>query len=244
MKVFNVPIYRTTIEKFDMEFKDEKLKKADFEQNYWNYVDRMNYIKDLNWYPWEYNEIIGFIRLSCTSAEIEGALFSGNYKRIIRNFRPLKIRYQKTLFHVDYSKFKDNDSFARVLRNEIEEAIKHETSLKRRHVDLLSFENFAKYFDWGRLINANRLNKQKSAIEILNGIASSPNCRLIYFDEPINSGNSYYDKNTDIDELLNKAQKRETEDKSILTEETKSFLKELAVKKPDKFIELLMILKK
>lgn len=243
MKVFNIPIYRTTIEQFDTEFKNDKLRKEDCEQILWNYVDRMNYIKELNWYPWEFNEIIGYIRLSCTLTEIEGTLFLMNYKRIIRNFIPRKIRYQKTLFHLDYSIFTDNSSFTEILRKEIIDVAKNESSIKRRHVDLLTFENFAKYYDWGKLIQDNRSDSKISSIELLNQIANSPNSRLIYFGEEMNSGKSYYDKNTDIDDLLRKAKEKENEKETELTESTKSFLKELAEKSPDKFLELILILK-
>ena len=243
MKVINIPIYRTTIEQFDKEFKNDKLRKEDFEQILWNYVDRMNYIKELNWFPWEYNEIIGFIRLSCTLTEIEGALFLMNYKRIIRNFIPRKIRYQKTLFHVDYSNFTDNSSFTEILRKEIINVAKNESSIKRRCIDILSFENFAKYYDWGNLIQNNRSDNKISSIELLNQIANSPNSRLIYFGEEMTSGKSFYDKNMNIYDLFWKAKEKEKEKETELTETTKSFLKELAEKRPDKFIELTLMLK-
>jgi hypothetical protein len=168
MKIFNIPIYRTSIDKFEEEFRSDKLKKEDIEQVDWNYVERINTILDSLWFPWEFNEIIGYIRISATSTDIEGVLFIGNHQRIRRNYHQRKIRYDKMLFRINYNALTKGSEILVAIRNEIEKLAKKEKSLKHRYVDINSFENIAKYFDWDKIIQVNRLNKTRSATELLN----------------------------------------------------------------------------
>lgn len=242
MNIFNIPIYRTSIDKFEEELKKDKLKKEDFKQIDWNYVERMNYILDTLWFPWKFNEIIGYIRISLTRTDIEGALYLGNYKRIRRNYQNRKIKYQNTLFRINYTSLRKSTEIFEILKKEIEKIVKQEHSLKNRYVDIDSYESIAKYIDWQKVIQDNNTKKIMTPTEFLNDIADSPNSRMIYFGEEVKT-QKYYDKNTDIDELLKKAQSKEKENRNELSGNAKSFLKELNAENPMKFKELMLILR-
>lgn len=240
MKVFDIGIYRTTLEKFNYEYEKSKESKDGIDQTLWNYIDRINYIKDIDWYPWFYNDIIGYIRIMATPSEIEGTLFIGNYIKPRRSFKPKKIRYLKTLFHVSYSKYSNNEEFSNLMNNEIMNSIHKAPILKNRHIDIEAFECFSQFYDWGKLISLKNVVTQKSPIEILNDLANSSNCRAIYFNEEPTSHNNVA---VDIDELFEKAKKRSTANSKALNDNTIEFLKELKSKQPYKYIELLLSLK-
>jgi len=160
--IFIIPIYRISEEKFykvientlDGLANPNKFKKLfeDWENKKLEYKNRMS--KYL-YYLWQFNEVVGWIGIFKLSTQIRGEIYYKYPGRIFQNSR-IKIQWVGKLFELNVTGDESNNEIFEMVKSEIEMEVKNTKILKKRYVDLSSFERFGKYFDW----NAFMLNEK------------------------------------------------------------------------------------
>lgn len=157
MYFLDIPIYRCTSERHAQEMEDEKqrllnlglLYDDEIPESYVAGVQRL--FESSVWYPWRYNEIIGWIRLFALGFQIRGEYWFIRAKRIRRDLRRKRVYYSgKTFehsFHPDESAAKIYEEICREL-----ERLQDERPFKGRHLDLDTFRTIGSFIKWRQLI--------------------------------------------------------------------------------------------
>jgi len=109
-----------------------------------------NYFDSKIWYPWRYNELIGFIRLYVCGSQVRGELWKRRAKRQTR-FPRQAFYIVGDLFQSETSFLQSNDAIANALIAALE-ACGRERALQGRYLDLEPFRRMAAHTDWRRLI--------------------------------------------------------------------------------------------
>ena len=149
----DIPIYRQRIEKLVGEIDKEKLKYADIE-------DKATYCDVVNtfWYPWKYNEIVGWIELFVIPTQIRGEYWWLNNnsipvedERITKNSKK-KFYLRGKLFELQiYSQ----DTSLKIYKK-LSKKIITESKTKRfqgRYFDLHHLEALGPFVNWRELID-------------------------------------------------------------------------------------------
>jgi hypothetical protein len=151
----DLPIYRLSLRQHTAELKTEKRKYLAPLKKYKNvapesYANADRWFDRYHWYPWRYNEIIGWMRLYALGTQIRGELWCVKAKRITR-------RMKKKFFYVGKAferSFRDNDSNERIA-GEVARKLKQFTKerwMRKRSLDLECFQAVAPALNWRRLL--------------------------------------------------------------------------------------------
>jgi hypothetical protein len=150
----DVPVYRLEREKYYSErtefvdktmYPDEDARKH-YESHYDSKVRFQDHLETSFGGCWEYNEIIGYIRLHFLGSQIRGEYFAVNAKRIIRT--------RKKIFTYRTHKLAPEESISFLTSSaEIADAISRyietcATELPNRYVDRSVFDAVARHVDW------------------------------------------------------------------------------------------------
>ncbi len=101
--------------------------------------------------PWQYNQVIGWVRLYVLGSQLRGDLWMMTGKRLHRKSHN-PIRRVRDDFEIDII---PDESSAQIL-SKLEQELKHlQKSLykKRRFLDLECFQSLAPFIDWRKLID-------------------------------------------------------------------------------------------
>jgi hypothetical protein len=109
-----------------------------------------NYFDAKIWYPWRYNELIGFIRLYVCGSQVRGQLWERRAKRQAR-FPRQPFYCVGDLFQRDISFLQTNESIASALIAALR-ACGRERGLRGRYIDVEPFRRMAEHIDWRRLV--------------------------------------------------------------------------------------------
>ena len=102
------------------------------------------------WYPWPYNEAIGWIQISVRGEEIKGALYFVKAKKVRRRMSK-RFHWAGELFEIDVLL---NDSSTKIYKTICAELDKFrsEWPYRKWYVDTEAFRNIAPFVDWRRLV--------------------------------------------------------------------------------------------
>lgn len=140
---FDVPVYRIPEGQYNRE-RDAYIE-ANLNQN----AD----IRDHFWRSyggcWQFNEIIGYIRLHFLGSQVRGEYFGVNKKRIVRTrTRTFEHLTHKLAPEVDILQPLTSESILAAVREYLENCKKE---LPLRHIDTVLFEVIAEHVDWRAL---------------------------------------------------------------------------------------------
>lgn len=162
---FDVPVYRLSEERYyrDMaqHIDDALFPPEDRLSNTLRELDRINPSKNdaLRGHiaikyggSWQFNEIVGYIRLFFLGSQVRGEYFAIGQKRICRTRR--KIFELKSLNLVPEVEISDFTSNAAILAAVLEYLSNCRKKLKGRHVDSEIFANLSRFIDWQSVLHS------------------------------------------------------------------------------------------
>jgi hypothetical protein len=140
---FDIPVYRIPMDQYNRE-RDAYIE-AKANQN--------EVIRNHLWHTyggcWQYNEIIGYIRLYFLGSQVRGEYFGVNKKSIVRTrTRTFEHLSHKLAPEVEISHPITRASVLAAVRQYLEDCKKE---LPRRHIDTEQFEVIAKHINWREL---------------------------------------------------------------------------------------------
>jgi len=152
---FEVPIYRCNEDKYADEMAKEKARCLGplcrlREKAPRSYATAERRFDENEWYPWPYNEAIGWIQISVRGEEIKGALYFVKAKKVRRRMSK-RFHWAGELFEIDVLL---NDSSTKIYKTICAELDKFrsEWPYRKWYVDTEAFRNIAPFVDWRRLV--------------------------------------------------------------------------------------------
>jgi hypothetical protein len=119
-----------------------------------NFDNTKNRLTDHFWKtyggPWNYNQVVGAIKIFCCGDQIRGDLWLSNKKRYTRIMGNKNISLFGKAFEMTIFNDMTNEDINMQLINEINNSIKPN---KRLTIDTECFRNCSKYIDWKSLVN-------------------------------------------------------------------------------------------
>ena len=159
---FEIPIYRCDQNQHEKETEKER---TDFIANRFQFapelpqkIDKQLHTdaeKDFNahcWYPWRYNEIVGWIRLYADGTRIVGELWYIRAKTIRRRLVKKEYSYipMKFIELNVHSSDSSEDIFKKICA-ELEQ-LNSKRLLKKRYMDIDIFKTIGPFIDWRQLL--------------------------------------------------------------------------------------------
>lgn len=155
---FDIPIYRCPVEKHTQELDNDKKKRLQdivdmhgpevikSESYKWteNHFDRTQ------WYPWRYNEVIGWLRLYRLGSQVRGELWFTNAKIIRRDLKRKRIYYRGKAFERSLYKSMSSTEIFESICKELERQ-KKEPPIKGRFLDMKIFLRTGQFINWKKL---------------------------------------------------------------------------------------------
>ena len=156
--LFDIPVYRCSEGEYGKEF-------SEIERRYMGRFDErgapISYSKihqqfmETHWYPWKFNEIIGYIHLHVEHSptvriKIDGDLFYVNVKRIGRGFKGKMFGIGKIFEHFVYEKNTSRQIYEGLVTGL--EKLSHHRPLEKRYLYLEDFRRIGSLVDWRKLI--------------------------------------------------------------------------------------------
>lgn len=154
-----LPVYRISEEIYNSELNshiEKQLNIADFVQNEDSDIKRSfeQYLRSTYGGAWEFNEIIGFIKLYFFGSQIRGEYWAVKAKRIFKT-RNKEYEYKTHKLYMELSvREKTNESILATVKEYIS-GCKRELN-RRRHIDLREFERLAPHINWVDLYESNK----------------------------------------------------------------------------------------
>jgi len=153
---FDIAIYRCTPELHQLEMEKEKNKLVESlcyskEEAPVSYKNAIRGWEDRNWYPWRYNEVVGWIRLYIDGDSIKGEYYFIKMKRISKELRKKIYYWQGGAIEIHIELLDSSEDIFLKICNEIEE-LKKERPFKGRFIDMECFKSIGPYVNWKRLV--------------------------------------------------------------------------------------------
>jgi hypothetical protein len=167
---FEVPIYRCTEHKHGDDMAKDKARflgplSRDREKTPHSYATAERRFDENEWYPWPYNEAIGWIQISIYGTEIKGELYFVKAKKIRRVIKKC-FRWAGELFEIEVF---PNDSSSKIYNGicaRLEE-FRSEKRYRKLHVDTEAFRNIGCFVDWRGLVNFYRGKSAEQSAAII-----------------------------------------------------------------------------
>jgi len=155
---FDIPIYRSSIEKHTQELDDDKNKRlqniVDIHGSDVIHSESYKWIGDhfdrTQWYPWRYNEVIGWIRLYRLGSQVRGELWFTNAKKIRRDLKRKRIFYIGKAFERYLHKNMSSNEIFETICSELEYQ-KKQPPMKGRYLDMNMFLRTGRFINWKEL---------------------------------------------------------------------------------------------
>ena len=151
---FEIPIYRCSPDQFVVETANEKsrwlnpiegLKTASPE----NYAFSERWYDNHNRYPWDFNEIVGYLRLYALGDQIRGELWFMKAKRIRRGTKQ-KLHWLGKAFELTCLPTESNAEIGKRVLDRVQ-AVGLEAPCEGRYIDVHCLNNVASALDWRAL---------------------------------------------------------------------------------------------
>lgn len=163
--ILDIPVYRLSSKKYYEEFNNYKDKyltdgyneeHKEFKKQYYEkYPEEKVYLEERLFKKfggqWNFNEIIGYIKLYSVGNQIRGEYFQINSKKIFKTRK--KIFEWKTDKLVPEISFYDRDTNEEIFNKIYEYLQDCKKELKYRYLDLDIFLKIGKHIDWKSLLN-------------------------------------------------------------------------------------------
>jgi hypothetical protein len=162
---FEIPIYRCTPEKHFLELGELENKivndigiiSIEYPENF-EKIKNDRYAR--NSYPFDYNEVVGWIKLYILGNQIRGEYYfevdttdrRKDKKRLDKGIRKKRFENFGKAFEVSIYKENDNSQISEILKKELIDLQKNEKPFKGRFIDTRQLENVIKFIDWRNLI--------------------------------------------------------------------------------------------
>ncbi len=102
--------------------------------------------------PWEFNEIIGFIKIYFYGTQVRGEYWAVNTQRIVKT-RKKQFEYKTHKLYMEIGiKERTNEGILKAVRDYIEGC---KSEIPRRHIDTREFETLASHINWATLYASN-----------------------------------------------------------------------------------------
>lgn len=154
--LYSIPIYRCSLKKHKEEQDKSKADliditygNTDFEVDE-EHINRVFY--SYRWYPWLYNEIVGWLKISYFKGEIFCDKWRVDKKRIYGGIRKKKFKYEYRLCKIKIFRNQASLDIYNSLISEIKIYMRYDKEMKRRYIDFEKFELIGKNIDWRNII--------------------------------------------------------------------------------------------
>ncbi|MBI5789024.1 MAG: hypothetical protein HZA78_09240 [Candidatus Schekmanbacteria bacterium] len=125
--------------------------KSFYERNIDNRIYFEDHLEKQYGGPWDFNEIIGYVRLHFLGFQVRGELFMVDKKRITRTRKKIFLfRTGKVVSETVFSTYSSNEEIFNAILRYLSNTKKE---LKPRFMDSASFEFMGKFIDWKNLLN-------------------------------------------------------------------------------------------
>lgn len=153
---FDIPIYRLSQEKYSAKLNEYLTKKLNtpgmsefFKHNPSRLLQQQDFYSLQFGGMWEYNEIIGHIKLYILGSQIRGEYYRVNAKNIVKTRKKqFKFVSHKIEAELEIPLLEDNIAIYKAILTYIDNCKKN---LKNRFVDSSLFEVIGKHIDWKEL---------------------------------------------------------------------------------------------
>lgn len=173
---FEIPVYRCSPEKYEEELKaiyEEIVQHFQFicrDLPEYDYTQSVQRSFERRYYGYEYNEVVGWIRLYIFGKQIRGIHhFETNLedrnvykKRLTRGIRKKRFGESEKAFELTIDKEWESDEIFSELLQELERLNKTETPFPKRYFDLEQLKNAGPFINWRKLVD--HLNPLNNAV--------------------------------------------------------------------------------
>ena len=156
--VFEIPVYRCSRDKHAMEMERNRERIAERLRRYGGnglpsgfFEECVQRFHAREWYPWKFNEIVGWIRLYVLGRQIRGETWFIRAKRIRRDLKRKRIFYVGKAFEVDISPSDTSQEIFEAILAELKK-LSAEKLFRGRFIDLETFVNVGPYINWVELL--------------------------------------------------------------------------------------------
>jgi len=162
---FDIPVYRTSLERFSKDFeswKNSELKKiADWKRTApGSYENIKNNLIEKQFYPWYFNDVIGWICLYTLGEQVRGDYYFISQKRINKGIIKKRFENCGKAFEINIFRRENSQEIHDKVRNELL-SLYEKAPFKKRFIDLKTFDRTFKYIDWRKLIDDNNIYNRK-----------------------------------------------------------------------------------
>jgi hypothetical protein len=162
---FEIPIYRCNEDKHDYDMTKYKTRLlGPLREHPLSYATAETRFDETEWYPWPYNETIGWIQLSIHRTEIKADLYFVKAKAIRRGMTK-RFYWIDEVFAIDVFPDDSSTEIYNAIRVELDK-FRSESPYKKWHLHTEAFRNIGSFVDWRRMVNLYQGNggSQNSAV--------------------------------------------------------------------------------
>jgi len=162
-----IPIYRCSPDQHASWFDDEKRKsllplEATRDTAPESLAITSQWFDEWHWYPWRYNEAIGWLRLYALGSQIRAELWFVKAKRIVRETRK-RVFFVGKEFEISFRSTDQNPQIAEAVLQTLRD-LRRQPLYRKRYVDLECFEAIARHLDWQALLGFSEAAAQPLAL--------------------------------------------------------------------------------
>ena len=148
---FEIPIYRCNEDKHSAEMAKEKARYVSPLSRLQSYATAERRFDEEEWYPWRYNEAIGWIQLSICGTEVKGELYFVKAKKIQRRMRK-RFCWHHEVFEIDVSPNQSSADIYKSICVELDK-FRREKPYRKWHLDTEGFQNIGPFIDWRKFVD-------------------------------------------------------------------------------------------
>jgi hypothetical protein len=116
------------------------------------------------WYPWPYNEVIGWIQISVCGSEIKGDLYFVDSKKIRRGIKKC-FRWTAELFQIEVFPNDSSTKIYNAICAELDE-FRSEMPYRKRYLHTEAFGDIGPFVDWRGLVNFYQAKDAKQSVGV------------------------------------------------------------------------------
>lgn len=158
---FEIPVYRCDLETHT---KEMKVKEEGFEIDEYkltapeSYRNLLNHFHRVIWYPWKYNEIIGWVCLYILGNQIRADYYFITSQRIGKGIRKKKFVHSGKAFEHSLERRLSSNEILKEILIKLD-GLNKEAPFKNRYIDIESFKIIGEFLAWEKLVD--KLNSFK-----------------------------------------------------------------------------------
>ena len=157
---FEIPIYRCTLNEHTayMQIEESKIKEAVPSTLYPESAQAiLNNFHASIWYPWKYNEIIGYLNLYIMGSQFRADLWLAKKLRYNRGITKKTFKYYGKALEKQMPRNKSSEEIFEFMLEELKKL--NERDFRKHYFDLKTFKVIGKFINWIELID--KLNSYK-----------------------------------------------------------------------------------